>query len=58
MAKVTKAFPGKPDGATAVRTIEVGEEIHGDLARVAVENGWAKESGKPKAAAQSARADD
>lgn len=42
-AKVTTAFPGRPDDEVLTRTIAEGEEIEGDLARVACENKWAKE---------------
>lgn len=42
-ATVTKAFPGVPDGETKTRKIPVGTELTGDLAHVAVANGWAKE---------------
>lgn len=41
-AKVTEAFPGRPDNEIMTRPIEVGETIEGDLARVAVEQKWAK----------------
>ena len=46
-AKVTKAFPGLPDGAVKVVNFEVGDVVTGDLARVAVENGWAKVVSEP-----------
>lgn len=42
-AKVIKAFPGVMDGAIHPRQIEVGEIIEGDLARVAIDEKWAKE---------------
>lgn len=42
-AKVKVAFSGKPDSEVLSRAIKVGEVITGDLARVAVENKWAKE---------------
>lgn len=42
-ATVTRAFPGVPDGETKTRRIPVGAVLTGDLARVAVANGWAKE---------------
>lgn len=42
-AKVSKEFPGLPDGAAQVRMIKVGEVISGDLARVAVAESWATE---------------
>jgi hypothetical protein len=40
-AIVTTAFPGVPDGESMTRRIEVGEQIVGDLASVAVREGWA-----------------
>lgn len=42
-AKVRKEFPGRPDNESTVRTIRVGEVISGDLACVAIAEGWAKE---------------
>ncbi|MDW9877331.1 hypothetical protein GOA90_08750 [Sinorhizobium meliloti] len=41
-AKVVKAFPGRPDHEALTRTIEVGEEIEGELAVVAVREKWAE----------------
>lgn len=40
---VKTAFPGRPDNEAVSRTIAVGEEIAGDLAAVAVKEGWAEE---------------
>ncbi|MCV3209609.1 hypothetical protein OHD62_17345 [Mesorhizobium sp. YC-39] len=63
-AKVTKAFRGAPDGAIHPRQIEVGEIIEGDLARVAIDENWAKEvkgaepSSKAKRGKNSATADE
>ncbi len=42
-AKVTTAFPGRPDTEVMTRTIAVDEVIGGDLAAVAVKEGWAEE---------------
>lgn len=42
-AKVKKAFPGRPDNEIKTREIKVGETIEGELAEVAVSEGWAKE---------------
>lgn len=42
-AMVKTAFPGRPDNEAVSRTIAVGEEIGGDLAAVAVKEGWAEE---------------
>lgn len=44
-AIVTKQFPGRPDNEVMTRQIEVGEEISGSLAEVAVSEGWAEEAG-------------
>lgn len=41
-AKVTVPFPGRPDDETQVRQIEAGEIITGDLAAVALQQGWAE----------------
>ena len=43
-ARVTKEFPGVPDGEVYPRTIEVGEEISGSLAETAIGEKWAKET--------------
>lgn len=42
-AKVTTAFPGKPDNEVLSRAIAIGETISGELAAVAVANKWAEE---------------
>jgi hypothetical protein len=42
-AKVTVEFPGKPDNEVVSRLVKVGEVINGDLAVVAVGQGWAVE---------------
>ncbi|KPF47074.1 hypothetical protein [Rhizobium sp. AAP43] len=47
-AKVTKSFPGRPDDEVMTRQFEVGDIVKGDLARVAVENGWAEEVESPE----------
>lgn len=44
-AVVTTEFPGRPDNEPLSRTIKVGEIIAGDLAAVAVREGWAEEEG-------------
>ena len=53
-AKVTKSFPGVPDGEISTRTIEEGEVIEGSLAEVAVAEKWAKRIAerRPKAEAE------
>jgi hypothetical protein len=43
MATVIKAFNGVEDGNVYPRLFEVGDEVEGDLARVAIEEGWAAE---------------
>lgn len=40
-ATVTVAFDGVPDGAIYPRTFAPGDTVEGDLARVAVREGWA-----------------
>jgi hypothetical protein len=45
---VTKQFPGCLDGERETRIIKVGEVITGDLARVALDAGWAEAEKKPK----------
>lgn len=42
-AKVTTAFPGRRDNSGASETFPVDAIIEGDLAQVAVDNGWAAE---------------
>jgi hypothetical protein len=41
-ARVVKAFVGAPDGAIHPRQFEVSECVEGDLARVAIAEGWAE----------------
>ncbi len=41
-AKVTKAFPGRPDDGAHTKNFVVGDIVEGDLARVAVANKWAE----------------
>lgn len=41
-ARVIKAFVGAPDGALHPRPFEVSELVEGDLARVAMAEGWAE----------------
>ncbi|MGM4909127.1 Rho termination factor N-terminal domain-containing protein [Rhizobium sp. 768_B6_N1_8] len=41
-AKVLTRFPGATDDNPVTRYIEAGEVISGDLAKVAVDNGWAE----------------
>ena len=53
-AKVTRAFSGAPDGERKVRKFNRGDTVTGDLAIVAVTNGWAQftaASGQAKAIA-------
>ena len=47
-AKVTKPFKGAPDGTAQSVQFNPGDVIEGDLARVAVENGWARTKPKKK----------
>lgn len=41
-ARVVKPFVGAPDGALYPRPFEVSELVEGDLARVAITEGWAE----------------
>lgn len=42
-AKVTQGFPGVPDGAIYPVQFSPGDDVEGDLAKVAIENNWAEE---------------
>jgi hypothetical protein len=42
IAKVTKQFFGVPDGEVYPRGFVDGDEVVGDLAKVAIEEGWAE----------------
>lgn len=42
MAKVIKQFDGRPDKEHHVRTFYPGDVVEGDLAVVAVREGWAE----------------
>lgn len=44
MAKVVKPFKGVPDGESLVRDFAEGDEVTGDLAIVAIREGWAEEA--------------
>ena len=45
-AVVTKPFKGAPDGEIYPRDFNVGDKLAGDLAAVAVKEGWAIEGDK------------
>lgn len=49
VAIVTVPFVGAPDGELYGREFAVGDEVRGDLAAVAVREGWAEMPGQPKA---------
>lgn len=49
-ATVTITFSGAPDGALYPREFAPGETVTGDLAAVAVREGWAKRPKKGKTA--------
>lgn len=51
-AKVVEAFFGVPDGEVYPREFAEGDLVHGDLAAVAVKEGWAKPLKPGKAAAE------
>lgn len=42
-ALVVEPFPGLPDGELTVKNFAVDDVVDGDLARVAIEEGWAIE---------------
>lgn len=42
MAKVVKAFRGAKDGEVYPTEFNEGDEITGEIARVAIEEGWAE----------------
>lgn len=44
MAKVTVAFVGVPDGEVYGKEFAPGDEVEGNLAEVAVSEGWAEEA--------------
>lgn len=44
-ARVTKAFPGVPEGEVYPRQFEVDDIVTGRMAEVAVAEGWAVEGG-------------
>jgi hypothetical protein len=46
-AIVTKGFEGLPDGELIVRTFKPGDEVHGELAAVALREGWAEDEDAP-----------
>ena len=48
-AVIKVPFKGVPDGKVYPKTFAIGDQITGNLARVAVEQGWAKEVGSSDA---------
>ena len=46
-AQVIKTFMGVPDGALHPRRFEPGDSVEGDLARVAMAEGWAEVADAP-----------
>lgn len=48
VAIVTVPFSGVPDGEVYGRDFAVGDTVHGDLAAVAIREGWAEMPGQPK----------
>lgn len=54
-ATVTVEFDGRPDGEADTRRIAVGETVTGDLAKVAIENGWAEDPSASKSAKKARR---
>lgn len=51
MAKVIKAFYGAKDGEVYPQEVPEGAEVSGELARVAIDEGWA-EPGEGEAPAE------
>lgn len=51
-AKVVEAFFGVPDGEVYPRDFAPGDMVHGDLAAVALREGWAKPVKSGKASAE------
>jgi hypothetical protein len=49
VATVTAPFIGAPDGEVYGREFAVGDTVHGELATVAIREGWAEVPGQPKA---------
>jgi hypothetical protein len=49
VATVTAPFIGAPDGEVYGREFVAGDTVHGDLAAVAIREGWAEVPGQPKA---------
>jgi hypothetical protein len=49
VATVTVPFMGAPDGEFYGRQFAAGDQVHGELASVAVREGWAEMPGQPKA---------
>lgn len=49
VATVTVPFVGAPDGEVYGREFAVNDEVRGELATVAVREGWAEMPGQPKA---------
>jgi hypothetical protein len=54
-ARVIRAFMGAPDGALHPRLFEVPEVVEGDLARVAIAEGWAESLDSVSAMQESSR---
>jgi hypothetical protein len=49
---VVTQFDGVPDGRVYARTFLPGEEVTGDLAQLALREGWAEEQPEPEAEAE------
>lgn len=54
MARVIKGFDGVCDGQVRPRRFVAGDQVYGDLARVAIAEGWASEDMAPETAAAKA----
>jgi hypothetical protein len=55
MAKVTRAFTGVPDGQIYPVEFAVGDTVEGDLALIAIIEGWATDEKSSKPAENKAR---
>ena len=47
-AKVIKSFRGAPDGEVHPKQFKPGDTVEGDLACVAIREGWAEDNRTPK----------
>lgn len=55
-ATVVTPFDGAPDGSAYPAHFEIGDIVEGDLAEVAVAQGWAEAASQAEAAAKAGKA--